>query len=150
MKTRITRGAAAVEMAILLPVMLLLLSFPLLFGRIFWHYAVIHSAAHDAALYLSTVPMAEMSSQTRGLRASDLAHDIVVGETAELAPGDDSAVSITVWCDDGTCDFGAPTTVTVLVRVRMFDPFFGDVTSSVLGEEGLALRSKVVMRYVGQ
>lgn len=144
------RGAAAVEMAVILPVMVLLIAFPLLFGRIFWHYAVIQSAAYDAARYLSSVPIAEMTSQTRGIRAADLAHDIAAAETAELVPGEDYIVSITVTCNDGACDVGVPATVTILVRVRMYDPFFNGFTWGVVGDEGLLLQAKVTMRYVGQ
>lgn len=144
------RGAAAVEMAVILPVMMLLLAFPLLFGRVFWHYATIQSAAHDAATYLARVPIAEMTSQVRVARAADLAHDIAAAETAELAPGDDSLVSISVLCDGETCDYGVPVNISVAVRARMYDPFFGDFTWAGFGDDGLSLRAKVSVRYVGQ
>jgi Flp pilus assembly protein TadG len=144
------RGAAAVEMAVILPVMMLLLAFPLLFGRMFWHYATIQSAAHDAATYLSRVPIAEMTSQVRVARAAELARDIAAAETAELVPGNDSIVSIGVLCDGAPCDFGVPVNITVEVRARMYDPFFSDFTWSGFGDDGLVLRAKVAVRYVGQ
>lgn len=144
------RGAAAVEMAVILPVMMLLLAFPLLFGRMFWHYATIQSAAHDAATYLSRVPIAEMTSSARGSRAADLAHDIVTAETAELSPGGDYPVSISVLCDGESCDIGVPVNISVGVRVRMYDPFFGDFTWAGFGDDGLLLRANVAVRYVGQ
>jgi Flp pilus assembly protein TadG len=43
------RGVAAVEFAILVPLLLILLTAPLYIGRVLWHYTVIHKAAHDAA-----------------------------------------------------------------------------------------------------
>lgn len=144
------RGAAAVEMAVILPVMMLLLALPLLFGRMFWHYAVTQSAAHDAATYLSRVPIAEMTSSARGSHAADLAHDIVMAETAELSPGGDYPVSIGVLCDGAPCDFGVPVNITVEVRARMYDPFFSDFTWAGFGDDGLVLRAKVAVRYVGQ
>lgn len=144
------RGAAAVEAALLMPVFVTLLVFPLLLGRIFWHYAVIQKAAHDAARYLSSVPIAEMKNNTRGPHAAALAKEIVTMETAELYGGGDSLVSIGVTCDGDPCDFGVPTTVEVVVRVRMHDPFFATVTGDMVGEDGLPLRAKAVMRYVGQ
>lgn len=147
---RSQRGSAAVEAALLMPVMLVLLVFPLLLGRIFWHYAVLQKAAHDAARYLSSVPIAEMKSNQRGPFAAALARDIVVAETAELYGGADSIVSITILCGDGVCDVGPQATVTVLVRMRMYDPVFGDLTRGIIGEDGLLLRANVVMRYVGQ
>ncbi|MDQ2819532.1 MAG: pilus assembly protein [Pseudomonadota bacterium] len=137
-------------MAVILPVMLLLLAFPLLFGRMFWHYAVIQSAAHDAATYLSRVPIAEMTSSVRGSRAADLAHDIVAAEAAELSPGGDYPVSIGILCDGAPCDYGVPVNITVEVRVRMYDPFFSEVTWAGFGDNGLSLRAKVAVRYVGQ
>src|SRR4051812_38658701 len=135
MMTRLTsrilrrqRGGVAVEMAVLLPILVMLLAFPLLLGRIFWHYSVAQKAAHDAARYLSSVPYAEMNNPSRSQSAASLARDIVLAETAELTPGGAFPVSIGITCDDGPCDYGVPTTVTVLVRVRMFDPFFGNFT----------------------
>ena len=144
------RGVAAVEAAVLLPLLLVLLVFPLFFGRIFWHYAVLQKAAHDAARYLATVPLVEMNNPARGPLAADLARAIATTETAELYAGENSPVSITVLCDDGNCDAGLPATVSVLARTRMYDPFFGSVTKPIFGEDGLLLRAKVVMRYVGQ
>src|SRR5688500_15510200 len=48
---RLTRGIAAVEMAILLPVLVLLLAGALDFGRSMHAYVTVSSAAHEAALY---------------------------------------------------------------------------------------------------
>lgn len=145
------RGAAAVEAALLMPILVVLLVFPLLLGRIFWHYAVIQKAAHDAARYLSSVPIAEMKNQIRGPHAAALARDIVNAEIAELYSGSvDSPVAVNISCDDNNCDLGVPTTVTVLVGVRMYDPLFSSMTGDMVGEDGLLLRAKVVMRYVGQ
>jgi Flp pilus assembly protein TadG len=144
------RGAAAVEMAIILPVMMLLLAFPLLFGRIFWHYAVMQSAVHDSATYLARVPIAEMTSQARGAGAADLAHDIAMVETAELAPGEGYIVVVTVLCDGNACGSGVPFNISVVAQVRLYDPFFSDFTWAGFGDNGLLLRARVDMRYVGQ
>ena len=144
------RGSVAVEMAALLPVLIVLLAFPLLLGRIFWHYSTVQSAAHDAARYLSTVPIAEMNNPTRAMFAAALARDIAAAEVIELSGGDGFPVSITISCDDGNCDQGVPAVVTALVRVRMVDPFFGGFTWASVGDNGLPLRAKVVMRYAGQ
>ena len=149
-RRRRQRGGAAVEAAAIVPILALLMACPFLLGRVFWHYAAVQKAAHDAARYLATVPIAEMSNQARGLRAASLARDIAVMETGELYGGRGSTVSVTILCDDGICDFGVPTTVSALVRVRMYDPFFGGLTWSIVGDGGLMLRGKVVMRYVGQ
>lgn len=144
------RGSVAVEAALVIPILVILIAFPLLLGRIFWYYATVQSAAHDAARYLANVPIAEMSSPTRGSLAATLAHDIAAAETGELYLGADSRVSITISCNDSNCDAGIPTTVTALVIVRVFDPFFSGYTWTTVGDDGLQLRAKVVMRYAGQ
>ena len=50
-EARLTRGIAAVEMAILLPVLVLLLAGALDFGRSMHAYVTVSSAAHEAASY---------------------------------------------------------------------------------------------------
>ena len=47
------RGIAAVELALVLPVLFILVMFPLYLGRVYWHYTAIQYAAQDAARYLS-------------------------------------------------------------------------------------------------
>lgn len=57
------RGAIAVEAAIILPVLVLFLSFPSIFWALyFYKYSAAQKAVHDAALYLSTAPRLEMAT----------------------------------------------------------------------------------------
>lgn len=82
------RGVAAVELAIILPILVVLLALPFYFGRLFWHYTVAEKAAHDAALYLSSIPVTEMKSQARIASIIDVAKQIYDVVVAELNPGD--------------------------------------------------------------
>jgi Flp pilus assembly protein TadG len=50
------RGSAAVELAILLPVIVVLVFGGVDFGRLFYAYVTVHSAAHEAAVFAARFP----------------------------------------------------------------------------------------------
>jgi hypothetical protein len=56
-----TRGSAAVETAILVPVLIVILLGAVDFGRIFYAYIVSSSAAHEAAVYAARFPGAAVT-----------------------------------------------------------------------------------------
>lgn len=118
------RGIAAVELALVLPLMVLLLAFPLFLGRVFWHYTVIQHAVQDAARYLSKAPVSEMSNSTRAIAVAAVADAIIAEELAELAPG---AVpySARISCDVANCvGITKPVTVQVSIQVLVESSFF--------------------------
>lgn len=142
------RGVAAVEAAVLIPVMLVLFTFPVFLARVYWHYTVAQKAAQDAARYLSTVSRQEMRSTTLSAAASNVAAAIARTELAELAPEGSSATPI-VQCDMRPCGSQAgvvPATVRVAVTFNMVDTFFGVVDS---GRYGLRINADVTMNYAG-
>lgn len=144
------RGVAAMELALILPLLLILLAVPLFFGRVFWHYTVAQKAAHDAARYFATVPLTQMRNPNQVGYAVEVAQAIVAEVTADLKPGPYPPV-ITVWCDSHICDgFSAPIKVNVIVRISMHDEIFPFVTASFMGEFGLPLTAGVTMRYAGE
>lgn len=147
---RFQRGVAAVELAFILPVLVVLLAFPLYFGRVFWHYTAAQKAAQDAARYLSSVPLIDMKDPLRVGHAVAVARDIAEAETAELNPGP-YRPSITVLCDGLSCaGFSTPTTVRVGVQLYMVDYFFYGITSVLFPDGGLALTADVTVHYVGR
>jgi Flp pilus assembly protein TadG len=84
------RGGAAVEAAILFPILAIILAGPAIYlARFFWHYEVAQKAAHDAALFLSKATNVEM--QTFGpageVAIATLARNVATMEMAELSPG---------------------------------------------------------------
>lgn len=143
------RGVAAVEFAIILPLLVALLTFPIFFARVFMHYSVAQKAAHDAALYLSNIPLAEMSNYTRSLDAVAVANAIVTEELAELRPGEGNPAVVQVQCDGGPCGTYTPNDITVHVRMRMFDELFNDFTWESVGGDGIQLSAQATAKYVG-
>ncbi len=143
------RGVAAVEFAIILPLIVALITFPIFFARVFMHYSVAQKAAHDAAIYLSNIPLAEMSDYDRSLDAADVAAAIATEELAELRPGKGKKAVIQVQCDGGPCGTFTPAEITVHVRMRMYDDFFNYWTGNVVGTGGIQLNAQATARYVG-
>ncbi|RFP24290.1 hypothetical protein D0T25_04515 [Duganella sp. BJB488] len=139
------RGIAAVELALILPVLLILLVFPLFFGRLFWHYGVMNRAAQDAVRYLSVIPLSEIKNTARAPALAAVARSIVDAELAELAPGPD-AILVTIGCDAVQCGgFAVPTTVNVAIQLQLTDIFFSNVTLMTI-----PLTVNVTYPYVGR
>jgi Tfp pilus assembly protein PilW len=145
---RSQRGIALIELAVILPVILLLLTVPLFVGRVCWHYTAAQKAAHDAARYMSEVPLNDMKNSARAGFAAALARDIAEAELSDLNPGP-SPMSVLIQCDGISCDgLSTPTTVRAVVRVAMFDNVFPAFTAGLVGDDGLLLTADVSMRYV--
>lgn len=148
--SRFQGGIAAVEFAVILPALVLLLAFTVFFGRVFWHYTAAQKAAHDAGRYLSSVPLIEMKTPARAANVVLVARAIAEQEVAGLNPGPYPPV-ITIACDTITCDgFSIPTNINVTVRLAMFDEMLYSVTNDILGDTPLTLTAAVSMRYVGK
>ena len=142
-------GIAAIELALLLPAMVALIAFPLFFGRVFMFYSVAQKAALNSASFLAKVPVVEMLDASKSLAATAIAQEIVDATIAELQPGSQGIVVTQIQCGDGPCGSEVPTSVTVLVKVRIFDEFFNYFTGPAVGDRGLHLSAKVTMTYVG-
>lgn len=132
-------GIAAVELAFLLPVIVLLMSTLLLVGQMFWHYTVLQHAVHDAARYMATLPQAEIGDATKGDNAVQAARAMVLASVAGAglyaAP---IAGQITVQCDDGNCGMAIPATVRVNASIDVPSLYFG---------QSVRLAGNVVMAY---
>lgn len=139
------RGVAAVEFAVIALLFVSFLTVPLFVARCFWHYTVVQKAAHDAALYLATIPNHEMKNQNMAFDAVKVANYIAAAEVADLSPGGDYAPVTTVDCRPAGCGLGIPTTVYVRVGVLMFDPIFSVPDAA----DGLLLYADSEMNYVG-
>ncbi|WP_020653024.1 TadE/TadG family type IV pilus assembly protein [Massilia niastensis] len=142
------RGAAAIELALLLPILVTFLGFSLFWGRYFWHYTAAQKAAHDAARYLSTVSEQEMREPTLTPAAAALARGIALAEIEDLNPGR-IAPAVIVLCGGETCvgaqGMALPATVSVTIRMGVHD-IAGLVD---FGRYGVPIEVTSEMRYVG-
>lgn len=146
------RGIAAIELAFLMPVILIFMfALPLFLGRCLWHYTVVHKAAHDAARYLATVPVAEMKNPIRAAAAIRVAQYIATQETEELRPGGMYPVDVQVSCAPSGCLNGNWGTVKVMVSLTMFDPIFPAITAKIGVDPltGLPVFTSTEFYYVG-
>jgi len=117
-----TRGTALAEMAILLPVLLLLLLGSVDFGRGFFDALAVESAANAGAQYGGIDP--STAKDTAGIRAAvfdnlgstpgDRQVDVVVDRFCNCEGG------VSVACDSGSCGASTPRTY---VQVSVTMPF---------------------------
>lgn len=146
-------GAAAVELALVLPVLITLLAAPLLFGRVFLHHSMAQKAAHDAARFLANAPQRDISWRKRDggeVGAATLAREIARSELAEANTGF-AAPSINVFCDGEICDRAVvPARVQVIVKMDITDVVFTGLTGGYTGDWGIPVRADVTMAYVGK
>ncbi|MDO8311779.1 MAG: TadE/TadG family type IV pilus assembly protein [Sideroxyarcus sp.] len=151
-KAQRQRGVAAVEFAIILPLLIGLLAFPFFFGRVSLYYSVAQKAAQNAAAYLATVPKVEMHDNNKSAAARDMAEEIVNATIAELGPGELGGIGFVIECDGGACGVGAvpEDLITVKIRITMYDEYFPYITWVILGDGPLVLDAKATVKYLGQ
>lgn len=138
------KGAAAVELALMLPIFFVFLTVPLFLGIYCWHYTAVQKSAQHAARFMASVPVREIKSQTSADFAKSIAESMVRDGLADLLPA--ARPIVDVQCDGLTCGDGTPTTVRVVVRIRLKDTFFRLVDT---GDDGWPIRADVSMRYAG-
>ncbi|SFB83553.1 TadE family protein [Massilia yuzhufengensis] len=141
-------GVAAIELALLLPVLIVFLLFPIFISKVLWHYTVAQKAAQDAARYLSTVPRSEMMSRDLAAEAGDLAIDIAGREIAELAP-DLEIIGPKAFCDAESCGDLIAGRVPATVRVRLAFTMADPTGLIDFGWYGLEITANHTMRYAG-
>lgn len=152
-----SKGSVAVECALVLPFLLLLLSGLLFLGRILWMYTVAEKAAHDGAKFLATTTLREIKPSSSGaeIPVALVAQKIAMDEVAELNPG--GGASATVLCYVGTANpywdrcygFDVPRKVLVRVTISVSDPFLNAYTSLFTNGEPIILRAVMATDYVG-
>jgi len=149
---RSATGSVAVEMALILPLFLILLAGPLYLARAAWFYSVGQKAAHDATRYIATATQAEIRTTGSGFneaRAPAIARWIAQQELGEIITFSDGIV-ITIQCDGSGCGLLAPVSVGTAVRIGLHDNLLGGLTMDYLGSAGMTMNSEVTMRYVAQ
>lgn len=141
-------GVAAVEFALLVPIVIGFLTLGFFTASIFWHYTMAQKAAQDAARYLSTVSAAEMMNPASAKAAGDLAQEIIRREIAELSP-ESQIGSLETFCDTSNCGGKLPGTLPTIVRVNFSISMFDPSGLIDVGWYGLPITANYTMRYVG-
>lgn len=142
-------GVAAVELALLLPILVAFLAIGFFTASILWHYMMVQKAAQDAARYLSTVPAWEMTTQASALAAGNQAQDIARRELADMSPGA-TVSALGTYCDEVNCGmkfaYTLPTTVRVYLEISVKDPT-GLIDT---GFGGWPIVANYTLRYAGK
>lgn len=145
----IQRGVAAVELAFILPVLLIILSGIIEYGRALWYYDALAKGARDAARYLSTRPIGDLSAETLDTSTTRA----IVANTAGQAgvTGFDRVTHLSVSCAPTSCA-ASVTTVTVAVsypfEIGGWIPLFRPGSSDAPSNFTATLVPHVTMRYM--
>jgi Flp pilus assembly protein TadG len=138
------RGIVALELALVLPFVLTLLTAVVFFGRLSYHYEVASKAARDGARYLSSVAALNMKNPALAAQESNLALAIVQAELSALGA---SQPAVIVTCDSIPCAAlgGIPSEVSITVVAQVPNIFLGYMPA--LLDQRLVITSRA--RYVG-
>lgn len=146
-------GVAAIEFALVLPILVGVLVITAFFGRVFWHYTVAMKAATDTAVFLATAPRAEMAVSKADFGEVDIvrmARTIGEAEVAELRPGSGPHPPVDISCDALPCrGESVPSLIIVGVKMKVIDPIFAGYTGELLENGGVVLHAEVRVQYVG-
>ncbi|OON60726.1 hypothetical protein B0920_17345 [Massilia sp. KIM] len=145
-------GAVAVEAAVCITFVLLpLFVLVFVFGNFFWYYTAVQKSVHDAALYMSAAPLAEIKNKA----AEELARDIQFHETADFRLGATLESSIECGYPIGNSSFvlyarcnttNTPVAVQAMTSMTVPQPFFFDF----MGNESINIIVFSQMPYVGR
>lgn len=142
-------GAAAVELAFVLVMLLLMAAGTFEFGRAFWYYNALAKATRDGARAVSMAPKTDIGTVAGGVKS--LVVDVANG--ANLNPAL-AAANVSVTCDDVACvDGTAPSNVRVgitgySINIGGMFPFFDPGSYGVRNIPGVALAPHTTMRYM--
>lgn len=136
------RGAAAVEFAIVISLLVLITGGIIEFGRVFWYLDALTKATRDGARYLSTAP------KPLGSGTFDSARGIVEDAVTKAGlPGFVRNTNVTISCESATsppCD--APDYVKV--EITGYSVAFGSWFAIPLPSGDWLLRPQTTMRYM--
>lgn len=149
---RAQRGAAAIELAIVMAVMLLLTAGTVEFGRAFWYYNALDKATRDAARYLSDIPAADMTDSAQAASAIATAKNLVVAAVSDANVSPPlTTTNVTVTCDAACGDPTKPVNVSVgitgfTILIGGWIPFVAGPASGNYG--GIGLSPHTTMPYM--
>ena len=118
------QGAAAVEFALLLVLLLMIVSGTIEFGRTFWYYDALTKATRDSARFLSTVTVDKIGSSAKTSTTPANCSNYIPAANSIVYCAAKTAVvpnfvlsNVDVFCDGGACvNNTKPTNVTVKIQ----------------------------------
>jgi Flp pilus assembly protein TadG len=153
-------GAAIIEFAILLPLLLLIAAGIVEFGRVIWYYDALTKATRDGARFMSSVPADSLGTLASGNRPSDcnqigpVAANRLVYCAASSAKILGFAMSnIVVQCDDKDCTNNmSPLPTYIKVKITNYSVNVGQwipfIAPSGIASWNINLRPETTMRYM--
>ena len=146
-------GVAAIELALILLFFMGLLPVVLLFGRVLLAYTAMQKGAHDAARYMATLPLPQMSNIGTANQGVAFSRQMVLDAMVETWPQMETS-RITVECvysDDAyLCGTVASKPLQVRVKFVTYRPidFLPDLLSKWLPPmTSIPLRANATLRY---
>lgn len=156
---RSERGAAALEFALVLPILLLVVAGAVEYGRAFWYYDSLSKATRDAARYLTMASCYSVESESEcNIRLGNVAAAAktqVATAAAEAHLSDFGAANVEVRCDGAPCSTNAAVLGSTHVTVAIVDYGIrlGEwLPLGYLGEAvgyNLGIQPHTTMRYMG-
>jgi Flp pilus assembly protein TadG len=151
------RGAAAVELAMVLPLLVILAFGAIEIGRMVWQYQIVTKGVRDGVRYLTRVPVTCTAVGNGGTFASsdvDIAKNLVKSGTKTASTpiygGYESAVfNIQVDCRDAATLGLSGGTYMPIVRMELEVPF-AEWFSALLGLDDLTIRVAHEEVHVGE
>ncbi len=132
------RGQSLVELAISLPVMLLLLLGTVDFAMAIFSYAILRDAAQEGALYGSFNPDNKAEIENRARNISPLGEDEIFSSPVELT--DRELVQVEVKAIGDSCQgTSSGKANSVRVRVRYIYPFLTLFVGTLIGSDTIPL-----------
>ncbi len=152
-KPRRQDGVAAIELALILLFFMGLLPVVLLFGRALLAYTAMQKSAHDAARYMATLPLPQMTNTASAVQGAAFARQMVLDAMLETWPDMDVAkVNLECIYNDDAYACGnfpsKPLQVRLKVGVDMPIGILPDLTLGWLPQMApIPLRANATLRY---
>lgn len=151
--SRRQKGVAAIELALIMLFFMGLLPVVLLFGRALFMYTMVQKSAQDAARYMATLPLQQMTNDVPATQAAAFATQLVQQALAETGPVlNASRIRIECVYIDGGYPCGSyptrPLQVSVKFVAQLPIAFLPDLTLRWLPQMApISLHANAVLRY---
>jgi Flp pilus assembly pilin Flp len=152
-------GVAAVEFALLITLLLIIVAGIVEFGRAFWYYDALTKATRDGARFLSNVPVVNIPSLASGTEPADChgeyipaADTLVYCAAKEANVPSFSINNVDVLCDDVKCEVGMDPPVYITVKIINYQIVIGElipfITSMGVANWTANLTPETTMRHM--